>query len=158
MTEAVKTRPVAEGVIRELNLGMSSEDFLKDLSVEQIPSTQFIEISYTDPNPRRVQQVANTIGEEFSRQVAKVSPSTSSITATVWERATLPEDPVSPNILLNTLVAVMAGAMLGVGLAFLLEYLDDSWHSPEEAEQISGVPTLAAVPRFNVPKGKKGKG
>jgi hypothetical protein len=36
---------------------------------------------------------------------------------------------------------------LGVGLAFLLEYLDDGWRSPEEVEQISGVPTYALIPR-----------
>jgi capsular polysaccharide biosynthesis protein len=158
MTEAVNTQPVAEGVIRELDLEMSSEDFLKDLSVEQVGSTTFIEVTYTDPNPRRVQQIANTIGEVFSRKVAEVSPSTNSITATIWEPAVVPEGPVSPNIALNALLALIAGAMLGVGLALVLEHLDDSWRSPEEAEQISGTPTLAAIPWFELPKVKKRKG
>lgn len=158
MTEAVQSRRVAEGVLRETNLAVSTDDFLNDLSVEQVPTTQFIEVSYTGSNPTRVQQVANTIGEVFSRQIAEVSPSTSSITATLWDRAAVPEDPVSPNIALNALLGLMAGAMLGVGLAFLLEYLDSSWRSPEEAERISGVPTLAVIPIFDVPKGKKGGG
>jgi capsular polysaccharide biosynthesis protein len=42
MSEAVETRPVAEAVIRELNLGLSPEDFLKNLSVKQVANTQFI--------------------------------------------------------------------------------------------------------------------
>lgn len=51
----------------------------------------------------------------------------------------------------------MLGLMLGTGAAFLLEYLDDSWRSPEEAEQVSGVPTFGMVPAFKVkaPKDKK---
>lgn len=156
MAEAVSTRPVAEAVIQELNLRISQEDFLEEnLSVEQVGTTTFIEVSYEDPNPERAQQVANTIGEVFSRRVSEVSPSANAITATVWERAAVPDDPVSPNILLNMLVALVTGTMLGVGLAFLLEYLDDSWRSPEEVEQISGVPTFGVIPEFRLPKGKE---
>jgi protein tyrosine kinase modulator len=50
----------------------------------------------------------------------------------------------------------MVETMLGVGLAFLLNYLDDSWQSSEEAEQLSGVPTFSIIPGFEEPKVKKG--
>jgi capsular polysaccharide biosynthesis protein len=36
--------------------------------------------------------------------------------------------------------------VLGTGLAFLLEFMDDSWRSPAEAEQVSGVPTFGVIP------------
>lgn len=156
VAEAVGTRPVAEGVIEELNLKLTPEEFLENLSVEQVSNTQFIQVSYRDTNPERAQQVANTIGEVFSEQVSEVSPSANAITATLWERAVPPESPASPNLPLNTLLALVLGLMLGVGLAFLLEYLDDSWRSPEEVEQISGVPTFGIIPEFKIPKGKKG--
>jgi capsular polysaccharide biosynthesis protein len=52
-------------------------------------------------------------------------------------------------------LALVLGGMLGAGLAFLLEYLDDRWRSPEEAEQVSGVPTLGQIPRFEVSEGKR---
>lgn len=156
VAEAVGTRPVAEGVIEELNLKLTPEEFLENLSVAQVSSTQFIQVSYRDPNPERAQRVANTIGEVFSEQVSEVSPSANAITATLWERAVPPESPASPDILLNTLLALVLGLMLGVGLAFLLEYLDDSWRSPEEVEQVSGVPTFGIIPEFKVPKEKKG--
>jgi hypothetical protein len=44
--------------------------------------------------------------------------------------------------------------MLGIGLAFLLEYWDDDWRSPEEVEQISGVPTFGVIPLFEILKGE----
>jgi capsular polysaccharide biosynthesis protein len=48
--------------------------------------------------------------------------------------------------------------MLGIGLAFLMEYLDDTWRSPEEVERVSGVPTFATVPEFDLAKNEKKKG
>ncbi len=155
MTEAVNSRPVAEAVIRQLGLQMTPEDFLEDhLNVEQIRDTQFIQVDYEDPSPERAQQVANTIGDVFSEQVSQVSPSANAITATVWERAEVPDDPVSPDPVRNGLLALGLGLMFGVGLAFLLETLDDRWRSPEEAEQISGVPTFGVIPEFKVLTGK----
>jgi capsular polysaccharide biosynthesis protein len=65
---------------------------------------------------------------------------------------------VSPKPLRNGLLALVLGLMLGTGMAFLLEYLDHSWRSPEEAEQITGVPTVGIIPEFKILEdNKKGK-
>jgi capsular polysaccharide biosynthesis protein len=157
MAEGVKSRPVAKAVIGRYDLRIAPEDLLEDhLNVVQIGTTQFIQVDYRDPNPERAQQVANAIGEAFSDQVSDISPSANAVTATVWEPAELPDEPVSPNLALNIGLALVVGLMLGMGLAFLLEYLDDSWRSPEEAERIAGVPTFGVIPAFEVSKGKKG--
>jgi hypothetical protein len=47
--------------------------------------------------------------------------------------------------------------MLGIGLAFLLEHMDDRWRSPEEVEQVSGVPTFGIIPEFKLSNSKKGR-
>jgi len=158
MVEGVKSRPVAKAVIQRLNLGVTSQDFLKNLSAEQIAETQYIQVDYRDSSPERAQEVTNTVGSVFAEQVSEVSPSANAITATVWEQADPPEQPVSPKPVLNGFLALVLGLMLGVGLAFLLEYLSDSWRSPEEAEQTMGVPTFAMIPAFKVPGGKGNRG
>jgi capsular polysaccharide biosynthesis protein len=153
MAEAVDTRPVAGAVIDELNLQKSPEDLLEDLSAEQVsPNTQFIEVSYKDTNPWQAQRIVNRIGQEFSEQFNDVSANT--VTATVWEPAITPQAPVSPKPLLNCLVALVVGGLLGLGLAFLLEHLDDRWRSPQEAEQAFGVPALGVIPSFKTFKVK----
>ena len=154
MVKAVSTRPVADATIEELNLSMSPSELLANLEAEQVEATQFIEVSYRDPDPKRAQRIANTIGDSFSKQVSEVSPSANSIAATVWEPATVPQSPVSPDLFRNLLLALVAGVMLGVAVAFLLEYIDDSWRSPEEAEQVSGVPTFGVIPMFKVSKSR----
>jgi capsular polysaccharide biosynthesis protein len=155
MAEAVDTHPVAGAVTDELNLHKSPEDLLEDLSAQQVsPNTQFIEVSYKDTNPWQAQRIVNRIGQEFSEQVNDVSPGANAVTATVWEPAITPQAPVSPKPLLNCLVALVVGSMLGLGLAFLLEHLDDRWRSPQEAEQIFGVPALGVIPSFKTFKVK----
>jgi capsular polysaccharide biosynthesis protein len=157
MAKAVDSRRLAKAVVRQENLRMTPNDFLENhLSVEQVEATQFILVDYNDSNPERTQRVANAIGKVFSEQVSDVSASANAITASVWERAALPEEPVSPNPVRDGLLALVLGLMLGVGLAFLFEYLDNRWRSPEELEQVSGVPTFGVIPSISIPKGKKG--
>lgn len=155
MAEAVDTRPVAEAVIDELDLRVPPDEFLENLDAEQVNGTQFLEVSYEDTSPQSAQQIVNTVGEVFSIQVSEVGSSAIPITARVWEQAAYPEFPVSPKPSLSALVALIMGSMLGIGLALLLEYLDDSWRSPEEAEQVSGVPTYGVIPQFELVEAPK---
>lgn len=155
VSQAVETRPVASAVIQRLDLQKSPEQFLRNLRVQQVSSTQFIEVSYRDPDPKLAKRIVDTTGEEFSKKITTVSTSANAITATVWERSPVPSKPTLPNFLYYTLAASAAGLTLGLGLAFLSEYLDESWHSPEEVERISGVPTFGVIPRFEASSGKE---
>jgi capsular polysaccharide biosynthesis protein len=152
MVEAINSRPVAGEVIRQLGLQMAPRDLLDNLTIEQIGTTQFIQLYYQDQDPQRAQNVVNALADVSSDRIAEASASGNDITATVWEYATVPSSPVSPNPVRNGLVALGLGLMLGLGLAFLLEYLDDTWRSPEEVAQVSGIPTFGAIPQFETPK------
>lgn len=158
MAEAVASRPVAKAASERLDMPIAPEDLLEDLDAEAVQETQFIEVTYTDTNKARAQRVANAVSAAFADRVTEVSPSVNAVTATVWEKAELPDTPVSPNPVRDGLLALVLGGMLGIGLAFLLEHLDDRWRSPEELEQISGVPTFGVIPEFKVVKASKRRG
>jgi capsular polysaccharide biosynthesis protein len=154
MARAVDTLPVAREVAERTDPRMSSGEVLAGLSAQPSPETQFIEISFSSSDPEVARKVANAVGEVFSEQIADTG--NGSITANVWEAAETPTTPVSPRPTYNAFAALVLGVFVGLGLAFLLEYLDDSWRSSEEAERISGVPNLAMVPKFAVSgSGKK---
>jgi len=61
--------------------------------------------------------------------------------------ATMPIRPVKPRKGVNLLLALVLGALGGIGLAFLGEHLDHSFHRPEQVEKRLGVPVLAVFPR-----------
>ncbi len=60
--------------------------------------------------------------------------------------AQVPDHPVKPRKRRNLLFSVVMGLMLGTGLAFFFEYLDNTIKSPEEIERYMRVPFLGAVP------------
>jgi capsular polysaccharide biosynthesis protein len=156
VAKAARTVPVAEGVVERLGLpGGSARGVLNNMRVEPDPGTMFVNVSYEDPDPKRAQLIANTIGEVLSEKVSEVSLGANAITATVWAPATLPKAPVSPDPMRNGILALVLGSFLGVVLAFLVEYMDDSWDSTEEVEEITGVPTFGVIPSFRVSASRK---
>jgi len=60
--------------------------------------------------------------------------------------ARVPMGPIEPNIPRNLSFAFMLGLTSGVGLAFLLEGLDNTVRTTEQAQLISGLPPLGMIP------------
>lgn len=58
--------------------------------------------------------------------------------------------PISPRTTQNTLLAAVVGVMLAAGIAFLVEYLDDSVKSPRQLEQLTGLSPLGSIERLKI--------
>ena len=71
---------------------------------------------------------------------------------TVLDPARLPEKPSFPNMKILFLLCLAAGPNIGLGLVFLLEYLNTSFRNPKDIESYLGVPVLATVPIIYNPK------
>jgi len=67
----------------------------------------------------------------------------------VLEAAQVPENPVRPRQLMNTALAGVVGAMLALGTAFLIEYLDDTVKTPDDVEQATGLSTVGTIGRLD---------
>lgn len=65
--------------------------------------------------------------------------------------AELPGDPVEPTPKRTLILALIAGLVLGVGAALLVDYLDESLSSAEDVAALGGPPVLAVVPAESPP-------
>jgi capsular exopolysaccharide synthesis family protein len=74
----------------------------------------------------------------------------------IVDRADIPISPSSPKKFRNLLLALFLGLFGGVGLALVVEYLDNSVKSVEDVERYSGLPTLGVVPAFGENSGAYG--
>lgn len=70
--------------------------------------------------------------------------------AKILERAEPPSGYAKPNVPAYMALAVLVGLILGVGLAFFIEYLDTSVKTLDDVERFLGIPVLAVIPK-NVP-------
>jgi capsular exopolysaccharide synthesis family protein len=64
----------------------------------------------------------------------------------IVDRASTPAAPIEPNVPRNLLFALVLGLASGVGLAFMLEGLDNTVRTTEQAQAISGLPSLGMIP------------
>jgi succinoglycan biosynthesis transport protein ExoP len=92
---------------------------------------------------------AKTILEatEQRRNMERVDENVSRVPVIIWDKAELPANPSSPNVLLNMILGVLVGIATGIGLAFFIEYLDTSVKTMDDVESLLGVPVLAIVPK-----------
>ncbi|MBS1788519.1 MAG: polysaccharide biosynthesis tyrosine autokinase [Acidobacteria bacterium] len=62
------------------------------------------------------------------------------------QQAEIPIVPVKPNKVLNIGLSLLIGLSLGIGLAFFLEYLNNTINTAEDVERIVQLPALGGIP------------
>ncbi|WP_375547541.1 polysaccharide biosynthesis tyrosine autokinase [Oceanicaulis alexandrii] len=70
--------------------------------------------------------------------------------ARVVAEASTPQNPSSPNVILNLALGVVLAGIVGVGLVFVLEMLDTGVHTDTDIEKNFGLAHIASVPRLKV--------
>jgi capsular polysaccharide biosynthesis protein len=135
---------------------VSEADLNDNLTIAQLEDTRFLTLTYSDTDKNTAQEVVNNAAEIFAREAPEASGMESHAAAKVSAYAGVPAAPDDPDLLRNGLGALVIGLMLGIGLAFLLEYLYlRGLHSPEKVEQLSGVPTFGTIPDFEAARARK---
>jgi capsular exopolysaccharide synthesis family protein len=93
-------------------------------------------------------QARRTALQERIDQLSLTNELTVTGGATLISAATEPSTPISPQPIRNAALALVAGVVLGLALAFLLEQLDDQVHGRDEVEAATdGLPILGLIPR-----------
>jgi capsular exopolysaccharide synthesis family protein len=82
-------------------------------------------------------------------QQTKVAYNSTENNVRTMDRAEVPTAAYTPNVANNLLIALMAGLALALGVAFGLDYLDDTIKTPEDITRKLHVPFLGLVPAVN---------
>lgn len=89
-----------------------------------------------------------TLDARYKDEIARLRVPRESIE--MYDNPLLPSAPYKPDVTLNLAVGAVAGLLLGVGLALLLEFMDTSVKTMEDVERALQVPVLGIIPK-NVP-------
>ncbi|AVK50111.1 capsular biosynthesis protein [Clostridium sp. MF28] len=141
--EVIKTNALVEKAINAEGFDLISKDVLNDLTVTPAANTQILEIKYISKDRNLSKEVLDSITNQFIKTSTELIPNGN---VKIVEPAELPENPASPNKKLNIAIAFLLGLMVSVGLAFLLEFLDNTFKSKDQLEQILGIPVIGAIP------------
>ncbi len=94
------------------------------------------------------EEQAGTQGQALSGQLDKLKLNQALQTggAELVQKAGPPSEPSSPDVKRNVLLGIVLGALLGFGLAALLERVDRRVRSSEEMEEIYELPLVGRIP------------
>lgn len=81
----------------------------------------------------------------LSYEVLRVAEAQSLSNVVQVEPAVPPKSPIRPRALPSVLLAGLVGSMIAVGSAFVIEYLDDTIRSAEDAARVSELPVIGYV-------------
>ncbi len=71
----------------------------------------------------------------------------------VIDEAEVPEAPIAPNVQRSTMLSLVAGLTLSLGLVFFIDYLDSRLKTPQDLKNYLGVPFLGLIPAVQRSKG-----
>jgi len=92
----------------------------------------------------RAQKVLETLEVSYVTQKLKITMNQP--TAEIWEKAEKSDRPALPKVGWIMGLALVGGLMLGVALAFFIEYLDTSVKTLDDVERYLQIPVLAVIP------------
>jgi capsular exopolysaccharide synthesis family protein len=158
----VTERPLLDSVISELGLKISSEALAQEIKVTPVANTTKLDVAVDDTNPAVARDVANRIVaaliaevKQIQQQETQVPNARSGDNLVVVSPAIAPDKPVSPNKTLNVAIAFAAGLLVALGIAFLLDYLDQSIKSDEELTERLGLISIGHIAFAPTGKGRR---
>lgn len=150
-TTLAKSRPALESVIKDLNLDMSYTALSASVNIENLTDTHILKISVTNSDPELARDISNAMAESTAETIASVMATDK---PSIAEKAITPAAPSSPNLMKNTAIGGIIGAVLAVAVIVILYMLDDTIKTEEDVKKYLELNTLASLP---VEKGSKKK-
>jgi polysaccharide biosynthesis transport protein len=152
------TVDLVKSEVERLALANRIEDLRKSFLIYQSRLKVIPKLEQTQRALERRLQVAQLTYQQIFKQLQEVQvleKQTLGNTRVVSD-ALVPERPVSPKIALNLLLGGFLGILLGVGTALILEAMDKSLKTVEEAKRLVGYTLLGTIPQLNKKADNKG--
>ena len=153
MSEFMHSEAFANEVRRELATGRNLNVDVNTIinSTRTKKTHRFIDVTVTSATPEDGKEIAESISRILSDQ-ARVAQYLTALTAYNAHMAVIsPPDTrranTLPGLISEVALRTLIGLLIGVALAFLLDYLDTSVRSREDAEDVLRLPVLGTIPR-----------
>lgn len=138
---------VAAAVSNETNMPFDADELRKILSSGAVNDTALIEIIVTTPSPEVSQIIANAVADIAPDRITEFMDGSS---VKVVDYAKLPEEPVSPNVMLNTAIGFVLGIIISVGMIFVMELMDTRVKNEEDLKKLLEYPVIGIIPEISV--------
>lgn len=140
----ITSSAILDQVTEKLDLPYSSETLAKNIQVSSEQDSQVVTVTVKDPNPSKATDIANAVVAVFQEEIVELMNVDN---VNILSEAVTKENqsPVEPKPALNIAIALVLGTMIGIGMAFLLEYFDTSIKTEEDIEKKLGITLIGVI-------------
>ena len=144
--EIILSQDVLEKVATDLQLELPPKGLASKIKVTVPADTRIVSISVTDRAPEEASRIANSLREVAAQKIISVTRVSD---VTTLEEARPATSPSSPNIRRNTMIGLLAGAVVMIVTVLLIELLDTRVKRPEDVEDVMQIALLGVVPNLD---------
>lgn len=134
---------VMEKAAKELGGEYTAKKLQTLIKVAPQADTQIMDIKVESKNSKEAKKIAETVTKYFIAKAEKMIPNGN---VQVMDKAKVPEDPVKPRKMLNVAIAFFLGAMVSLGVVFVLEYMDNTIKTEDDIKRYVEIPVLGMIP------------
>lgn len=149
-----KSRNVVETVIDELELDMTYEQFLANVTIENEANTRILTLSVRNADPYMAKTIVDKYAEVTANKTADVMATE---VPNIVDTGVVADAPVSPNTKKNTVLGGLLAFVVVAGIIVVRYLMDDSIKTADDAEKYLGLTNLGSIPLYSSEKKSKGK-
>lgn len=139
----VKGRPVLEQVIANLDLDETYSSLNGKVAISNPSNSRILDITVTDEDPERAKLIADEIAKVGSAFIAEKMVQDP---PTIIQHGYVNNNPVSPNVLMNTVLGAAIGAFLAMAIVIISYLMNDTIMSADDIERKLGMNVLGTLP------------
>jgi capsular polysaccharide biosynthesis protein len=151
----IRSQPVLEPVIQNLNLPMDAETLARKITVTSVNDTQVMQISVQSKNPDQALKIVEQIVDICPDIIIEAVEAGSVKTI---EPAHLKKTPVAPSTNLYTVVAAFLCMVAVLAVAILRFLLDNTYKSEVDLRNDLQLPVLGVIPDYECCLKQKNEG
>lgn len=157
--DAVSANPIHQGLLQaklqseaEIAVAQAKQQALQQIMAEG--EQQLNKLPTKEQGLVKVMRDANVAQEIYIMlakryEEARISEVMEPTDVQVVDVAIAPEEPIKPKKALNIVIGAILGIFIGVGLAFLLEFMNRTIRTAEDVRQYLDLPVLGTIPDFD---------
>lgn len=142
----IKSDTVLQQVIDNLGLNLTYAQLNKRVTVAAVDDTQVMKITVQSDSPEWARQVCEqiiTVAPDVIKEAVEAGY------VKVISNPSLATEPVSPNIMKNTMLAAAVGFVLVIGIIVLQVLLDNKINTEEDVTKYLDMTVLGVIPQYD---------
>lgn len=139
----ITSRPVVDKVIEDLELDMTYDEFVRNVSVDNPTNTRFIYITVRNHDAYMAKTIVDKLTDVSAERMGTIMETQP---PNVADYGHVPEHQTSPSLTRNALLGAIVGFILAAAIIIVLHLMNDAIQTTEDVEKYLGINTLGLIP------------